>query len=163
MSEVHSLVGTSRQQSYAQDIIATLRAKYPGQALPAVESAHWWITHQEHTLEALWHLARTAPPDAFSDRWSPFVNTEPRYGRAEAAACLRLLGEYTVLDLETTGIGKTADVVEVAAVNSAGVVLLDTLVRPPDLETFAKSKAREANGIDPDELVSAPTRSSSRW
>jgi DNA polymerase III epsilon subunit-like protein len=151
------LVGTPRQVAYAQDILAALRLKYPGQPLPGVESAHWWIEHQDCTPDELWHLARTAPPDAFSDRWSAFVNTEPRYGRAEAIACLRLLGEYTVLDIESTGIGKTADVVEIGVVSSAGEVLYESLIRPPDLAAFATSKAREANGIDPDELSSAPT------
>jgi DNA polymerase-3 subunit epsilon len=40
--------------------------------------------------------------------------------------------DWVVLDTETTGLGSDAEVVEIAVVDHAGVVLLDELVRPVD-------------------------------
>ena len=41
-----------------------------------------------------------------------------------------LAANALILDTETTGLGDDAEVVELAVIDCAGVVLLDTLVRP---------------------------------
>ena len=78
--------------------------------------------------------------------------------RARAAAAILSLLErddVLVLDTETTGMGKTAEVVEVSVVNTRGDVLLDTLVKPkvPRMNRFAQ----RVHGISLGMLADAPS------
>ncbi|MFE6309333.1 3'-5' exonuclease [Nocardiopsis sp. NPDC057823] len=76
--------------------------------------------------------------------------------RAIAAARRALApGAALVLDVETTGLGSQAVVVEIAAIAAdTGAVLLDTLVRPGGVPVEAG--AQRVHGITPDELAGAP-------
>ncbi|ENO74751.1 Exonuclease RNase T and DNA polymerase III [Thauera sp. 27] len=59
-----------------------------------------------------------------------------------------------VLDTETTGLGDDAEVVELAVIDCAGVVLLDTLVRPSGP---VPAEAGAIHGITDAMLADAPT------
>ena len=59
-----------------------------------------------------------------------------------------------VLDTETTGLGDDAEVVELAVIDCAGVVLLDTLVRPSGP---VPAEAAAIHGITDAMLADAPT------
>ncbi len=89
---------------------------------------------------------------------SPFTSTYPRYNSWHAIQCLNQLDEFVVVDTETTGIGKQAEVCEIAIVDfRSEAVLLDTLIQPKNLEGYEVSKAREVNGICQADLLFAPT------
>lgn len=76
------------------------------------------------------------------------------WAEARAEATRWLAADPVFLDVETTGLGDTDQVVEIAIIDARGVVLLDTLVRP----TVPVSEAAAAiHGISADQLASAPT------
>ena len=77
--------------------------------------------------------------------------------RARAAAAIQALLErddVLILDTETTGMGKTAEVIEVSVIDTRGEVLLDTLVKPkvPTMNRFAQ----RVHGISLPMLADAP-------
>ncbi len=89
---------------------------------------------------------------------SPFTSVYPRYNSWHAIQALNQLDEFIVLDTETTGIGKQAEVCEIAIVDfRSGDVLLNTLIQPKNLDGYEVSKAREINGISQADLLFAPT------
>ncbi len=65
-----------------------------------------------------------------------------------------LAGEPLFLDTETTGLGDTAQIVELAIVGGAGDVLLETRLRP---SVPIEEGAQEVHGITSTELADAPT------
>lgn len=112
------LVGTEPQIHWAAEIRACSAALGGEEALPDMPSASWWISMRAaHTLEYQLDAAAEA-----GLAYSPFVSTYPRYGRDAAIATLRSLSHmpYTIVDTETTGIGKSADIVDIAMVDGAG-------------------------------------------
>lgn len=69
-------------------------------------------------------------------------------------AARNALGPNTIwLDLETTGLGKSDEVIEISLMSDQGL-LLNTLVRP--LRTKSWDEAQKINGISPDMLSTAP-------
>jgi DNA polymerase III subunit epsilon len=62
---------------------------------------------------------------------------------------------WCILDIETTGIDDDAQVVEIAIVDLSGKPLLNTLVRPAEVEI--SPDARTLHGITADEVNNAPT------
>lgn len=92
--------------------------------------------------------------------YRPWYLAFPRYGRSEAKETLRLLETHgaIVIDLETDGLGKKANIVEIAMVEyPSRRIFLNTLLRPPDLEGYANSEAARIHGISLEELQAAPT------
>ncbi|MDH0959071.1 3'-5' exonuclease [Pseudomonas sp. o96-267] len=86
-------------------------------------------------------------------RWSCGAAQEDR--KAVAAYAKRLLGSpVVVLDVETTGLGRSDEVCEIAILDAEGVPLMDTLVRPsqpiPD-------EASWIHGISNAMVASAPS------
>lgn len=81
-------------------------------------------------------------PDRASDR-----------ARASAWAREVLAGPTVVLDTETTGLGSTAEVVQLAVVDLTGRPLLDTLVRPV---RPIPAGASRIHGITDDMVAAAP-------
>ena len=67
------------------------------------------------------------------------------------------LATCVYLDLETTGLGPEDEVVALGIVEAAGAVLLDTLVRPQRLATWAA--AQRIHGISPAAVAQAPSLS----
>ena len=65
-----------------------------------------------------------------------------------------LAANALILDTETTGLGDDAEVVELAVIDCAGTVLLDTLVRPSGP---VPGEAAAIHGITDAMLVAAPT------
>lgn len=63
---------------------------------------------------------------------------------------------WCVIDTETTGLGETAEVVEVAVVRGDGRVLLNTRVRPEGRRSMP-AKALEVHGISMKDLKDSPT------
>ena len=63
--------------------------------------------------------------------------------------------DVLVLDTETTGMGKRAEVIEVAVVNTRGEMLLDTLVKPKS--SAMNPYAQRVHGITSTMLSSAPS------
>lgn len=59
-----------------------------------------------------------------------------------------------IIDTETTGMGDVAEIIEIAAINSYGAVLLNTLVKP-----FASipAEATAIHGITDEMVANAPT------
>lgn len=91
--------------------------------------------------------------------YRPWSLSFPKYGNEAAIETLAELGEYVVLDLETSGVKpKVSEIVELAIVsNTSTTPLIDTLVRPMDMDAYISSKAREIHGIAPEDLQHAPT------
>lgn len=58
------------------------------------------------------------------------------------------------LDAETTGLDSKAEIIEIAILDAAGVVLLDTLVKPCEL---IPEDATAVNGITDQDVANAPT------
>lgn len=73
-----------------------------------------------------------------------------------------LAGEFVILDTETTGLSSGRDeIVQIAVINQAGDVLLDTYVNPRHPERLTAKgdngvSASDINGITPDMLLDAP-------
>ena len=89
---------------------------------------------------------------------TPFTSIFPRYNSWHAIQALKQLEDFLVLDTETTGIGKKAELCEIAIVDfQTEQVLFNSLIKPRDLEGYETGKAREVNGISQDELMNAPT------
>ena len=59
-----------------------------------------------------------------------------------------------VFDTETTGLGREAEIVEIAAVSTEGIVLIDTLVRP---SRPIPAEATRIHGITNRDVATAPT------
>jgi len=68
---------------------------------------------------------------------------------------LLALPEFYVLDTETTGLGSSAEIIEIAIVNQAGEVALNTRVKPRCMEGWEDAIA--IHGITPAMLEHAPT------
>ena len=73
-----------------------------------------------------------------------------------------LAGEFLVLDTETSGLNAGYhEIVQIAVINQAGDVLLDTYVQPQCPERLIERgdgvSASDINGITPDMLTAAPT------
>lgn len=79
-------------------------------------------------------------------------DTDEARGRARAEAARWLAADPVFLDTETTGLGDTDQVVEIAIVDARGVVLLDTLVRPT---VPVSEEAAAIHGIAEHELANA--------
>ncbi len=89
---------------------------------------------------------------------SSFTTTYPRLHRSHAVRALHQLNDFVVLDCETTGIGKSAEVIEIAIVDyKSGEVLFNSLLRPYKLHLYETSDASKINGITSQELNNAPT------
>ncbi len=67
----------------------------------------------------------------------------------------RILADETVviLDTETTGLGQEAEIVQIAVIDTAGNVLLDTLVKP---QTEIPAEASRIHGITDEMVADAP-------
>ena len=62
-------------------------------------------------------------------------------------------GNFVVLDTETTGLDRPAEICQIAIVGASGIVLLDTLVKP---RRPIPRAASEKHGINDEMVVSAP-------
>ena len=74
---------------------------------------------------------------------------------AAAIASLLERDDVLILDTETTGMGKTAEVIEIAIINTRGEVLLDTLLKPK--VPVMNRHAQRVHGISLGMLVGAPS------
>ena len=88
-----------------------------------------------------------------------FTSLYPRFNSYHALQALNMLGDaFLVLDCETTGIGKIAELCELSIIDfQTGTVMFDSLIQPKNLEGYNVSKAREVNGISQEALMNAPT------
>ena len=91
---------------------------------------------------------------------SPFTSIYPRYNRWHAVQALNQLlqlDDFLILDTETTGIGKGAEICELAIISyKTGEVLFNSLICPCKLAEYEVSKAREITGITSEALSNAP-------
>ena len=81
------------------------------------------------------------------------IITEARR-EAIAAAQRAIARPLVVFDTETTGLGRQAQVIEIAALDLDGNILLDTLVKPT---VPVPTDATEIHGIKDEDLADAPT------
>jgi hypothetical protein len=158
------LIGTPAQVRHARSIRAHFRTLVGDpNILPNVPLASFWIDHRNAaSLQDLWDAASDTSGQL---RYSPFVSHYPRWGRAEATAVLCLLDRHKIVDVETDGIGKPAQVLEVAVIDQDGVPLFATLVRPVAMTRLDGIDDREArdsrsiHGSTAQMLANAPTLS----
>ena len=89
------------------------------------------------------------------DRWRAAEAAWTAACQTVSAEARALLGHprLRVLDIETTGVDDDAELVEVAVLDGAGRVLVDSLVRP---EHGVPPEARAIHGLDDAHLVLAP-------
>jgi DNA polymerase III epsilon subunit-like protein len=144
------LVGTPKQIVWAEKIRQELIEMYPDSVLPDNRYAEWWISNRSCNIKELF-IASTKIQ-------SPFTSQFPRFTRADVEPLLRTMGNFAVLDTETSGITKTSEVVELSIVRlSTGDVLLNTLLCPKDIDAYATSKARGMHSFSLEEVQNAPT------
>ncbi len=154
-----SLVGSKAQVEWANRIYSEHANRFGADRVPGIDEARFWIDNRDCTTAAELEVAGRlfiAEQDA---NWeSPFTFSFPRYTREDARgamAGLRRLAASVgviVLDLETTGLEKTARVVEIAAVRwPSRAVVVDAVVRPPD-----GMEPAEISDITPLEFAAAP-------
>jgi hypothetical protein len=126
-NDLDVLIGTPAQVRWARAIRAHFRAFAPPDLLPYVPLAAFWIDHRDAaSLRELWDAAVSLDRQLL---YSPFVSHYPRWGRAEAVITLRLLDRHKIVDVETDGIGKTSQVLDVAMVDQDGVPLFTSIIR----------------------------------
>jgi DNA polymerase III epsilon subunit-like protein len=63
--------------------------------------------------------------------------------------------DYVFLDTETTGLDEDAELVEIAILDSKGIPIVDTLLRPETQQEWPDAQA--VHGISPDDVADAPT------
>lgn len=78
-----------------------------------------------------------------------------KYKIRKWAAGLLQREDLVILDTETTGLGSTDEVIQIGAIDAAGTVLLDTLVRPARVTVGAG--AEKVHGIKTADLGGAPS------
>jgi hypothetical protein len=147
------LVGSPKQQQWAQKIISQLQSS--GYGLPNVLSSQVVIANRDLPPEMLVAVLREAPVELSGPNFLQF----PRYAREDAVTVARLLPQKTVIvDKETDGIGKNAQIVQI------GLVALhepdncaESYVRPTTYVGYDHTKARQINGIPDSRLKHAPT------
>src|ERR671938_628703 len=121
--------GSIKQIAWAERIRSKVLRMVPpdlADELGQVRSAQFWITHRERTLEE-WRGVRA------SDRPGLFTVECPRYTRDDGLDWARGLDldGCVLVDVETTGLDITSEIIEIAIVRMADrMVLLNTLVRP---------------------------------
>jgi len=78
--------------------------------------------------------------------------------RADAIAAMKQLAakKFLILDTETTGLDDSAEVVQIAVIDSDGNVLLDTLVKPSK-PIDERGRAFAVHGISNEMVKDAPT------
>lgn len=93
------------------------------------------------------------PADCVPYRWQPGPTQERR--QWVAARAKELIGgtRVAVLDTESTGLGREAEVCEITILDAAGSVILDTLVRPTQP---IPAEATAIHGITDAMVASAP-------
>jgi DNA polymerase III epsilon subunit-like protein len=147
------LFGSAKQVRWVRRIQADLRDRYPHQPLPDSPFASFWIDHRSDEYPDLLAAASEEL------RHSQFSSTYPRYGRDEALATLALLdrGDFLVVDNETTGVRKTDQITDIAVVSRDESVLLQSFIKPTNLDGYADSAAESVTGLTADVLRDAPT------
>ena len=144
-----SMIGSEKQVRWAESIKAQFAARFPGVPLPQNAYAQFWIDARDYPLDRLLEEATKIS--------SPFTVTYPRYSRADVAPLLRNMGSFAVLDTETTGLTKEAEIVELAVVTISGEKLFHSLLLPHDLPAYLKSKARAMHSFSEEAIGAAPT------
>ena len=81
--------------------------------------------------------------------------SSPPTGALEVLAEVVRTGDFVTLDLETTGLGEDAEIIEIAIVDSDGLVLIDQRVRP--------QQAPERSAIDKHGLTASMLKKYPRW
>ena len=93
------------------------------------------------------------PQTPVTPKTTPSVLTGPR--RAIVNDAKTFLDRMPVVfDTETTGLDRQAEIVEIAAVSSEGIVLIDTLIRP---SRAIPAEATRIHGITNRDVATAPT------
>lgn len=148
-----TLVGSPKQKSYALSILKKAAKRYPDVDLLSISvNAGWWIANAKQLDDIL------GSEQTNGYVVSPFTYTFPRYSRSDAINALKQLDDFIVLDCESTGVGKGAEVCELAIVDyRSGDVLFNSLLHPYNLDGYDTSKAREVNGISSALLCVAPS------
>src|SRR6266699_2472182 len=149
------LVGTDKQKRWAFSIIENLQGRYPGITLPEVKSADWWIKQRDNPIENIISNSATGVKVT-----TPFTRKYPLFGHNDAVLAVQALGsDFVVLDLETTGLKRDEDeIIEVAIVHyGTGEILLDTLLRPMDMQHYRESHAKGISKIEIEDLQQAAT------
>ncbi len=59
-----------------------------------------------------------------------YIHTKDRYAVEKWASNLLLRRDWVILDTETTGLDRNAEIVQIGILSSRGEVIVDTLVRP---------------------------------
>lgn len=149
MNITSNLVGTPKQINWATAIIDGLQKKYPGASLPDYQSAEFWIRYRDASLQDI--------QSAEFEISSPFTQEYPRYTRNDAICTARMLKNFVVIDTETSGLRKTDEVIEIAAVHyDTGLILLNTLIKPTDISLLESGGAKDIHHIAESELLGAP-------
>jgi len=96
---------------------------------------------------------------SWSDVCPSAAPRNPKRDKASAVAWARDVmkqqKEYVVLDLETTGLGRTDEMVQIAVMDLRGNVRLDELVNPT--KAWMSRAAEAVHGISMDDLKGCPT------
>lgn len=146
-----TILGTEGQKRWAKEILAPLLTSEFH--LPTCVNARVVIDNRHLSPDELAKLLREQPYS------SPFTAIYPRNTKEIAIATLKTLPKKCmVIDFESTGLEKDAEIVEIGLVDlENGKNIAWTFVKPFDLTSYSGSKAEEINGIQATQLLDAPT------
>lgn len=147
------MTGSDKQVEWAQKIKGEIQLRYPGEPLPDVSYAKFWIDNRDATPTQLCKRAST-------EVHSPFTATYPRITRSDVEPLLRNMHNFAVVDTETSGLPSkaNAEIVEMTIVAvTSDEVLFNSLFKPHDMEDYLKSEARKMHAFPEEDYLKAPT------
>ena len=154
---MNNLIGTEKQRRWGEAVRTELVSQF-GRNIPGVHiaSADWWIKARNvQSLDELEELANNYQQD-----FGPFQTRYPPYTREMTLPFLtNIPSNLLIVDTETSGINKSGEVIEIAAIEyRTGKVVIEGLIQPKNIDSYKDdSKASKIHRISREELLKEPT------
>lgn len=154
---MNNLIGSEKQIKWGNAVRNQLISQY-GIRIPGIHiiSAEFWIRARNvQSLDELEELANNHQQD-----YGPFQTRYPPYTREITMPFLtNIPSNLIIVDTETSGINKSGEVIEIAAVEyRTGKVVIEGLIQPKNIDSYKDdSKAGKIHRITREQLLNEPT------